>query len=81
MVDAEPEPKLVTDFLSKTQVKYPLLPNSEKRKAEKLYLKVKQVEAAEARAVYGKDDTDFLVELVFKRTDCWELIRIEDSSL
>ncbi len=78
---ADPEPKPFVRSLERHQVTFPVLPNKTEREARSLVLRVDQLDSREAKLRLFKDDTSYQVRYFFRKGACWELERIEDTSL
>lgn len=78
---AEPEPKPVVSQLGRDQVVFPVLPNAAERKQQSLRLSVEKRQANSVKLTLLKADSGYQVSYVFRRTSCWQLVRMEDWSL
>jgi hypothetical protein len=81
LVDADPEPRAVTKKLNKSDVKFPLAPAEEARRAMKILARVEKTKTLHPRGVIYKEDTDYQVVYFFSKNQCWHLTKIEDRSL
>ena len=81
LVDAEPEPKQQIRYISSDKISYPIIPPSEKRKKEGLTFKTENGDKRNKKVVLFKEDTGYQVVYFFKKSDCWNLVKIEDWSL
>lgn len=80
-LEAEPEPKPVLRLLSRSQVKFPIIPNAAERKTKSLNFRVDELNARRAKVILVKSDTDYQVSYFFRKNSCWKLEHIEDWSL
>ncbi len=80
-LNARPEPKPFIRRMEHREIKFPVFPNNEERKARLLTLRVDQLASRQAKITLVKSDTDYQISYFFGRGACWELERIEDWSL
>ena len=80
-VNAEPEPKLVTRQLKKSELSFPLLPSPQQQIQEGLKRTVTRASNEEMVVKLSKDDTDYQLIFVFRHEGCWTLYRKQDDSL
>lgn len=80
-LEATPEPKPVYRSLSKTQIKFPVMPGAAERHSKSLMFRIDRLTPYRAKVTLIKSDTGYQVSYFFTRASCWNLYRIEDWSL
>lgn len=82
LVDAEPEPRAITRWLGKEQIRFPLMPSSGEQHEKSLQLRVR-APSSQARSVeLSGVDTGYLIQYRFEyQSGCWTLVSMADRSL
>jgi hypothetical protein len=78
--DALPEPKLVEKTVELSQLRFPIFPGSARIKAESLQMQLTP-DGRGMKVRLSKPDTDYRIEYFFEHRECWQLVRLQDSSL
>lgn len=78
--EADPEPKPVSRQLSKAEVSVPLMPTLQEQSDWHLQHHV-EIKGNEAQLTLRGEDSDYLLNLYFRLSDCWRLYRVQDESL
>jgi hypothetical protein len=81
VVDADPEPRQVEALLSRADVTFPVFPSEARRAVQGLASRVEQDGPARRSVVVAKPDTDYQISFVFEKSDCWQLVLVDDQSL
>ncbi|WP_213937827.1 sel1 repeat family protein [Pseudomonas sp. dw_612] len=80
-VDAEPEPKQVSTWLDRSELVFPLIPETKTREARGLMLQVVDKSATSATVKLQKPDTGYEVIYRFSFDGCWSLDEVQDFSI
>jgi hypothetical protein len=80
--DAEPDPKMILQTMTKDQVIFPIMLSKNEQKKLSFELRIEEISSSHPKVILAKPDTDIVVMYFFYKTkSCWELIRVEDWSL
>lgn len=80
-LDEEPEPKEIIRFLTRQQIKFPVMPLKQERINKLLQIRIDKVSSNKAQVSLIKPDIDYQVMYFFTKKNCWRLEKIEDWSL
>jgi hypothetical protein len=76
---AEPEPKPITRMIDAPA--FPVMPSARKQAGDGLLRSVSNRTGGEVEVTLAGGDSDYQMRYTFRKTDCWQLYRIEDDSL
>jgi hypothetical protein len=72
--------KKIETMLDSSKIEFPVVPNAAQRRKQSLELNLKPAEGGMLVKIRASDG-DYQIEYMFERHSCWELARMEDSSL
>jgi len=79
---ANPEPEPRVRMLNREEIKFPIIPNNEKKEKSGLEFKVEEFPACGAKVVFYMEDSGWLVYYFFNAVNgCWKLTEIQDWSM
>ncbi|MGH6617024.1 hypothetical protein [Sphingomonas sp.] len=76
---AEPEPKPVTRMVDAPV--FPIMLNARKQADDGLQRSLSRRAGGDIDVKLAGGDSDYQMRYIFRKTDCWQLYRIEDDSL
>jgi len=81
IVDADPEPKIVVKKLARQQIRFPVFLLKAQRQRTPLTMEIIALKGNSATVRLEKPDTDYVILYHFRKDPCWQLVRMENSSL